>query len=429
MTQHRRSFSRYGWALAVPTVGALLLTTACSGESSESVDGANGFSLTYATSNNLESPYERLARVYMEENPDVSIELAPQPNDRYGETLRTQLQAGNAPDVVQTAPGTGQAQGIVPLAEAGFLEPLDDAAAELIPAGNESLFYTEDELYGQPVDLTVSGFVYNTSAADAAGLDEFPDATAELLDLCETLANDGTSAIALAGAAPPNTGMTAMSVSATRVYAETPDWNQQRADGAVTFADSEGWQETLETIVELNETGCFQDGAEGGGFDAITNGLAQGTSLGAFIPSGAASELQSAAPDQNFAIEAFPPPEGGDPYILASSNYSLSINAASERKEAAQEFLDWVAEPEQAQLFADISGVLPVTGVADVDLSDTRYAPVGELIQSESYTALPNSTWPNQSVYDELSTGVQGLLTGQSTVDQVLTAMDDAWEN
>lgn len=428
MASHRVTPARRS-VLVVPALGTLLLTSACGGGDADASGGeSTSFSFTFATSNNMESPYESLAKAYMEENPEITIDLEPQPNDRYGETLRTQLQAGNAPDVVQTVPGAGQDRSVLPLAEAGFLEPLGDAAASLVPAGEEALYTHEDELYAQPVDFTVTGFVYNSTAAEAAGVDEFPDAYPELEELCGRLAGEGRSVVAMAGSAPPNAGLTAMAVSATRVYADDPDWNEKRANGEVSFADSEGWRETLETVIALQDAECLQPGAVGAGFDAITNGLAQGTSLGAFIPGGAATEIQRTAPDSEFVIEAFPPAPGGDARILAGPNYSLSVNAASAQKEAAQDFLDWVAEPEQAQLFAELSGVLPVTGLEDVDLSTTEYAPVADLLQSESYSALPNSAWPNQSVYEALSTGVQGLLTDQRSVEDVLTAMDDAWE-
>ncbi len=428
MALHRAALARRS-VLVVPALGTLLVTSACGGGNADASSGESGsFSFTFATSNNMESPYESLAKAYMEENPEISIDLQPQPNDRYGETLRTQLQAGNAPDVVQTVPGAGQDRSVLPLAEAGFLEPLGESAASLVPSGEEALYTHEGELYAQPVDFTVTGFVYNSTAAEDAGVDEFPGASQELEELCGRLAGEGRSVVAMAGAAPPNAGLTAMAVSATRVYADEPDWNEKRANGEVSFADSEGWRETLETVVSLQDAGCLQPGAEGAGFDAITNGLAQGTSLGAFIPGGAATEIQRTAPDSEFVIEAFPPASGGDPRILAGPNYSLSVNADSEQKEAAQDFLDWVAEPEQAQLFAELSGVLPVTGLEDVDLSATEYAPVADLLQNESYSALPNSAWPNQSVYDALSTGVQGLLTDQRTVDDVLAAMDEAWE-
>ena len=80
MTQHRRSrVLRYG-VLAATAAGALVLA-GCSGSGSpdESAGGAQAFSFTFATSNNLESPYQTLADLYMDENPDVKITTNPTP--------------------------------------------------------------------------------------------------------------------------------------------------------------------------------------------------------------------------------------------------------------------------------------------------------------------------------------------------------------
>jgi len=430
MTQHRNSVLRRGAIIAIPVVGALVLAGCSAGDDSGS-NGSDGesqsFSFTFATSNNLESPFEALANAYMEENPDVTIELNPQPNDNYDTTVRTQLQAGNATDVIQTVPGAGQPRSIQELAGAGFLAPLGDASAGVIPAGNESLFQVDGETYGQPVDFTVTGVVTNLTTAAEAGIDEIPEEFDDYLDACADLADQGKSMIALAGSAPPNTGLMAMAISATRVYAEEPDWNQQRADGDTTFAESEGWQDTLQTVIDLNEGGCFQPGAEGGGFDAITNGLSGGTSVGAFAPGGAAVEIAAAAPEGvEFGIVPFPT-DGGDAYVLGSSNYSLSITEASENKDAAQAFLDWVAGEEGAQVYSEASGALPVTGYEELDLEGTIYAPVSELLDEGAFAPLPNTIWPNPAVYDALAGGVQGLLTGQKTIDQVLSEMDAAW--
>ncbi len=192
--------------------------------------------------------------------------------------------------------------------------------------------------------------IWNPTAASDAGT-QLPSDIDALIDSCAGLTGDGKSFFAIAGSAPPNVGLMAQSISATRVYAETPDWNDQRADGSVTFADTEGWTDTLQTIVDLNEAGCFQPGAAGGGFDAITNGITQGTSLSAFAPGGAVAELMNAnVPGLTLEIQPFPPAGGGEPYILASPNYALAITADSEdaQKQAAQEFLDWLAEPENA---------------------------------------------------------------------------------
>lgn len=383
----------------------------------------------YATSNNIESPFEVLAKQYMEANPDVTITLNPQPNDTYGDTVRTQLQAGNASDVIETEAGSGQTRSIIPLAEAGFLAPLGDSAAAIVPSGSENLFQIDGETYGLPLTISYAGIVYNETAAGSAGIDEFADDWDTLLEQCASAADAGKTLFVLAGSTVPNAGITASIIAATRVYAEDPDWNQQRLDGDVTFADSEGWQDTLTTVEELYDNGCFQAGAEGAGFDAITTGMSSGATVGFFGPLGSAAELQKAAPDQSFIAEAFPPATTSDAaFGVASPTYSLSINKASKNSDAAEDFLDWIAEPEQSGIFAEAAGSLPISGLADLDLSDTIYANVSDLLTNGDYVPLPNSTWPNASVYDALATGVQGLLTGQSTVDSVLASMDAAWD-
>ena len=95
MSQHSHTALRRGAIIAIPVIGALLLA-GCSGSGGDSGDsgdsgdgGAAEFSFTFATSNNLESPYDTLAQAYMDENPDVTITTNPTPNDKYGETIRT----------------------------------------------------------------------------------------------------------------------------------------------------------------------------------------------------------------------------------------------------------------------------------------------------------------------------------------------------
>ncbi|MFD5214264.1 ABC transporter substrate-binding protein [Microbacterium sp. NPDC058345] len=433
MTQQGHLVRRRTAALiAIPAIGALALA-GCSGGGATEGGGGTGdsveFSLTYATSNNLESPFEALAKAYEDANPDVTITLNPVPNDTYGDTLRTQLQAGNASDVIQSEAGSGQTRSIIPLAEAGFLEPLGDSATELIPEGGESLFVVDGKTYGQPLVLQYTGLIYNQTTADGAGVDGFPEEWDEFIDLCTDMRDQGKTALLVAGAAAPNAGMLAMNIAATRVYAENPDWNADRIAGDTTFTESDGWKDTFQAIIDLNDAGCIQDGAVGGGFDVLTNGITSGAGLGFFGPLASATELLQAAPDQDFVAHAFPPAESGDQaFGVASPTYSLSITEASDKKEAAQEFLEWVSEPEQAGLFAEVSGGLPITGIADVDLSDTVYAPVEDLLKNGEFTALPNQSWPTAAVYEALAKGVQGVLTGQSTVDSVLESLDAAWE-
>ena len=49
------------------------------------------------------------------------------------------------------------------------------------------------------------------------------------------------------------------------------------------------------------------------------------------------------------------------------------------------------------------------------------------MITSRQYRNFPTIDWPNGKVYTDLGNGVQGLLTGQTTVKQVLQQMDSDW--
>jgi len=417
--------------LAIPVTGALLLA-GCTGGSGDGDDGggsgdgdATGFSMMVAQANDADDFYAQTAAAYTEET-GVEIEVIPYPSDAYNTQVTTQLQAGNAADVMILSPGTGQPISVITLAEADFLEPLDQASTDLLPEGSESLFQVDGETYAQPTALTPVGMVFNVTAADEAGI-EYPETYDDLLSACTAARDAGKSFTVLAGGIPFNTGLFAQLISATRVYAETPDWNEQRAAGDVTFADS-GWKDVLEDIVEMNDSGCFQDGAAGGTFDNITAGLGSGSSLTAAVPGSAAASIGGAT-GSDVNVQAFPPADGQEAFTVTGANYAWAINASSDDavKSAAQEFLDWVAQPEQSAAYAELSGGVPITGIDPATLLPA-YEPIGELLSSGSYTGLPNAAWPNPGVYEALGAGVQGLLTGQSTVDQVLEEMDAAWD-
>lgn len=431
MPQHPASKQLRWSLLAAPVAGALVLSGCAGGGGGDDGGSADngapdGFSIMVAQANDADDFYAQTAAAYTEET-GVEIEVIPYPSDAYNTQVTTQFQAGNAADVAILSPGTGQPISVITLAEAGFLEPLDDTSAGLIPEGTESLYELDGEIYGQPTSLSPVGLVWNPAAAQEAGIDEFPATFEEMLEACSTAREAGKSFLVLAGSAVFNTGLLSQLVSATRVYEETPDWNEQRAAGDVTFADSDGWKQTLDDIVAMNEGGCFQDGAAGGTFDSITNGIGGGTSLSAAVPGSAATSINAGAGLET-VVQAFPPAEGQGEFMLASANYAWAINAKAEdgAKASAQEFLDWVAEPEQAQQFAELSGAVPITGVS-ADTLLPVYQPVGDLLESGAYTGLPNATWPNPAVYDALGIGVQGLLTGQKTPDAILEEMDAAW--
>jgi raffinose/stachyose/melibiose transport system substrate-binding protein len=432
MTQHsriRRSASP-GVVLLAALTGVALAGCSAGGSGGGNGSGsggdANSFTLGVPITESGDSPYQLAADAYMEENPDVTIELKELPNDGFAQAINTQLQSGSAPDVFYVQPGTGNTQSVIPYAEAGYLEPLTGTESEnIVPETAKQDLYYEDELYAHPLDLSVVSAVVNDTAAEGSGW-SMPETFGELVDSCQAIADEGKSVFVLAGTAPPNTGLLAMILASSRVYGPNPDWNAQRQAGEVTFADDQGWQDSLQAIIDLKDAGCFQPGAEGGDFAAITNGLGQGTSFAGFVPSGAAFGLGAEAPDSTFTVQAVPAESAADTVITASANNALGVNAKSEKKEAGIAFLDWLSQPENAVTYAQGSGNLPITGL-DTSQLPPQYQPVASYLDEEKYVSLPNAGWANGEVYTNLGVGVQGLLTGQTTVEDVLASMDQAW--
>lgn len=427
--------ARSRWALLAPPLAGVVALAGCAAPgdsgagSTESNEEAalSPFTIMVPQANDSDDAYAQLAALYSEET-GVEIEVLPYQAEAYNNQLTTQLQAGNAADVMVLIPGGGQAVTVTTIADGGFLEPLGEASDAVIPEGQAGLFGIDGEIYAQPTALAPTTLVWNGPAAEELGVDEYPATYEELLDACATARDGGKSIMVVAGAISFNTGLLATIISAPRVYQQDPDWNEQRAAGDVTFADS-GWRGVLEDIVEMDDAGCFQDGVAGGTFDTITQGLGGQTSLSAPVPGSAAAQINEGA-GLELDVRAFPPADGEEPYAIVSASYAWAINAAADddAKASAQAFLDWAAEPEQAQTFADLSGLIPIAG-ADASNVAAEYAPIVELIESGAYTGFPVESWPNPRVYDALSVGIQGLFTGQKTVDQILDEMDTAWDS
>ncbi|WP_404429953.1 extracellular solute-binding protein [Microbacterium lacus] len=425
MTQTRERGLRV-WCGVVAIVGLVSLA-GCSGNSSQTdqTDEAAGFTAMIMQSNDADDYYERMLQVFAEQR-DIDIEVIYYPGDAYNTQVTTQLQSGNAADIMILTPGTGQAVSVVTLAEAGFLEPLD-AASAVIPTGTEHLYSFNGDVFGQPTGLVPVGMVYNDATATAASIDEFPSTFSALLDACATARDAGASFAVVAGAVPAGAGLLAQIIAATRVYEEDPDWNTKREAGEVTFADSDGWRETLEDIVELNEAGCFQDGAAAGAFDTIAPSLSTGSSLSAPLPGGAAQSIGSSAGIE-LTVHPFPAASGTTEFMNISANYTWSLNAKASdgAKTSAKDFLDWMAQPAQAAEFAKLAGLIPITGATESELLP-QFAPLVGILESGSYVPLANTTWPAPAIYDALGVGVQGLLTDQLTPEAILQSMDAAW--
>lgn len=412
---------------ASPVLGALLLTSCSGAEAPTKESGPVTIKFGYQTENNPEKPKQKFVKEFEAANPNITVEVQETPTDSYPQVLRTQLQAGNAPDVFYGAPGRGNLNAVLNFASAGNVLDLTqyDWAKKAIPENAKDLFYQDDKLWALPLDLAPSAEVINLTALKGLGIE--PATTLdELKKQCKTASDAGLSLLNVAGSAAPNAGLFATQIAASTVYAKDPQWNTKRANNEVTFADSE-WKTTLQTIVDLKEAGCFQEGVEAGTFDSMTTAIVSGKSTAFFAPAGASGDVQKLAAGSEIGVGVFPGKTAGDTRLSASPTNALAVNAATEHKEAALKFMEFFAQKEIQDAYAKANGNLSIApGTAGTEVSALK-ALEPFLDDKSKIVPLAFLAWPNGDVYQSLGEGVQGLLTGQATVDQVLANLDSAY--
>lgn len=422
---------RLRWAAAATAVAlAGVSATACSSSGGGSGSGQEPQSITFAVNNSSgnEQYWQSAATAYEKAHPGVKITIQQLPAESYPQAITTRIEGGNAPDVFEAESGSGQTDSIQPFAKAGDLLALNDATlkSELAPASLAQFEYN-GTIYAVSLGSAVNGIVYNDALAQASGVTLTASSTfSDVLQACATAKGKGKSLFGLAGSVPANTGILALEIATSAVYGANPNWDAQRSANKVTFAGTAGWTTTLNSIVSLNKAGCFQAGADSAGFDALTNGSSRGQLFGFFAPSGAAHDISVASGGHvNLVALPFPSPSGTT-YASVSSDVSVAGSAHTKSPKLVTSFLEYLASPAGQKILAAGSGYFPV-GTTDVSALSAPYKPMESIITSRQYRNYPTIDWPNGKVYTDLGNGVQGLLTGQTTVSQVLQQMDSDW--
>jgi len=124
----------------------------------------------------------------------------------------------------------------------------------------------------------------------------------------------------------------------------------------------------------------------------------------------------------------FPFPGATAAATRATMEYTdgLAVNAASPNKDLAIKFVDFFAREGQARLFASYVYSISLTDYKHANIP-VQAAPFKPFVKSGKTHGELQVRWSNPNVAIALGTSAQGLLTGQSTVDDVLKAADAAW--
>ena len=358
--------------------------------------------------------------------PDITVNVTFVPTQSYPQTLLTELQAGNGPDLLYAQGGAGQLHAVLNLAQGGFLADLSSQPwVKRVPAVARPLFSNGKKFYALPLAAVPTGLMYNVAAFKQYGLTP-PTTFTQLLSLCHKITSLGKAPMVFAGATFDSGSLPQM-IAASTVYGTDPTWNDERAAGKTTFMRTAGWHSALQRFMDMKAAGCFESDAASLQLTDVFSRLAGGQALMWAGPSVAMAPIHALAPTLDLALTPFPGATEATTHPEVSYTDSLGVNAASPNKAAAIEFVNFIARQGQSHLYASFLSALSIhdANVANVPTAVTAFSP---FLKAKKTVFYPNAGWGSAAVYSALGAGATGLFTGQvSSINTVLQSMDTAW--
>ncbi|WP_157930469.1 ABC transporter substrate-binding protein [Glycomyces xiaoerkulensis] len=341
------SRSLRGASLAVITTGALVLTACSGGGDGEAGSGAITFgNWQWLETGRGDAMWEAVTE-FEDSEPEIQLEKSETPFAQYADKLNTEIGAGAGPDVFVVLD-----RQFATLAEAGLLEPLDDAVADAdLNATNDNL-----NIDGRQLGVTWEQVSYallgNRTVLEQAGVDQLPTTVEDLIAAGEQAGEAGLDGFAVRHQMNEYNGWAYDFPSWTYGYGGS--WS----DGERLTIDSE---ENIAGVTAYKDV--FDSGIVPVGDDASTfRSKFKQDQLAMIIDnSGTALSLVSDGQlsSEDLISAPLPFPEPG-----AHQKLVLAVNANGENKEAAKEFVSWaVSEEGQTTLRPSLGASVLATDV------------------------------------------------------------------
>jgi raffinose/stachyose/melibiose transport system substrate-binding protein len=284
-------------------------------------------------------------------------------------------------------------------------------------------------LYGFQATVSPEGMFTNDDLFAKLGL-SVPQTFPQLLNLCAKAKADGTAAVIIAGGAPVTVGYVTTALAVATVYGKDRQFAGELKTGKASFDASPGWHQALQEFIAMNNAGCFLPGVAGTTLTAATTEFAQGQGLVLFDPSGFKGLIDTANPRFHLSFHPFPGaavPSQISTFLDLGGALAVNARSSTQAQAAAQTYIDFVGRPKQSALIAQIGG-----GLTQYQLLKGQIPPfmsaTAAMFRQKAYVVNPFKTFWNPNVALALEQNGIGLITGQTSVDDVLNAMDAAWK-
>ena len=369
---------------------------------------------------------------YMEENPNVTIEVEALDEEAYKTKFKAYSMEG-MPDVVSI---WGQPAFLDEVLDAGVLAELnqDDYKDYGFISGSLDGFMKDGKLYGLPRNTDVAGFYYNQKMFEDNGW-EVPTTYDELLTLAGEIKDKDIVPLAMDGG---DGWPMAVYLSDILFKLTGSDYSDVVSNAISTGDFSDGnLKKATELLKESADAGLFQNGYDsqdyGTAMNLFTNGQAAMFYMGSWEASMALNEDIPEDIRTNIRVFTMPVIDGGKGTatdIAAWNGGGYAVSADSEVKDEAVKFLNYMYQPDKLSKYGWENGV----GMSAQDQSAYMTGDETEL-QMQFVDAVNNATSVSGTPINDcgpsafktsIESEIQSVSNGSISVDDFLAAIGEA---
>nr|WP_246400685.1 extracellular solute-binding protein [Jiangella mangrovi] len=394
-------------SLTAATVAAGLALTACGfggddggSGGSEDEGGATTIDLLVPQySDGTTALWEEIIASFEDANPDVTVNLEVQSWDNINDVIRTKVQAGEAPDILNIDAFSG-------FAKDDLLYPADEIVSEETFGDFQDSFIENASLdgtvYGLPMIASARALFYNEDVLAQAGITEPPATWDDLLAAGTAVAGLGTGVFGYG-----------MPLGSEDAQAETSIWTfgggGSWTDGDAITVDTPENLAAVEFMKQMIDAGATQPDPGATDRTPMLDVFVQGQIAMAVGLPPTIGQIEERNPDLNYGIAPVPT-QDGSPVTLGVADHLMAFRNDDDKQDAITAFLDHFFATDTYLTFVDTEGFLPTTkSGAEGTANAERFADFLEVLPDAQFYPSTNEAWA----------ATQGAL--QSLVGQIQT--------
>jgi raffinose/stachyose/melibiose transport system substrate-binding protein len=376
-----------------------------------------------------QSALAQIVKDFEAAHPGVTVKVTAFEPDAYKTSIKVALGGGDAPDIYFVWSGEKMLHSFVRGQKVADLTAAMDADGgawrKRLPPASVDRFTFDGKVRGVPYLLQCTFFFYNKAIFSKHGW-QVPKTWDELVSLCKQMKAAGVTPLALGNAEKWPAHHYPFALTQRLIGKEATE-KQYDPTGPGDYADP-GFVKALR---------MFKDFAQQGVFSASPNGTSRNNARALFYSGQTAmfytgtwdfarfskgGEAPATFWDQ-WDFFNFPSVAGGtgDQTALAGSPDGYVVSASSKSQDAAIQFLQFMTTPEEARKFVTAcQELVQVQGAVDEKLAGPHLAKYAQMVEAAKQITPWMDTMMEATVAEAYMNGVQALLAGTMTPEQVM---------